>query len=118
MTESDWKDGAQAAVNAIRATGATNYILLPGNTSDINMYSQHLLNNVVGNGWTGAHSWLQTWYDKDASSPTSNADTMIQVTDSANKMIFEVHQYFGKSRDSLAVILDNLKFLPGSWLHF
>ena len=27
---SNWKNGAQAAVNAIRATNAENYILLPG----------------------------------------------------------------------------------------
>ncbi len=76
---SDWKNAAQAAINAIRATGATNYILVPGN------------------GWTGAASWTDNSYDQGASPKKSNAETMLTIQDSKNKLIFEVHQYFGKS---------------------
>jgi endoglucanase len=64
-----WRADAQAAINAIRSAGATNLILVPGN------------------GWTGAHSWLDSWYG------SSNASQMIQISDPANNYAFEVHQY-------------------------
>lgn len=70
MSSEVWRDAAQAAINAIRATGATNQILVPGNA------------------WSGAHSWNQNWYG------TSNSVTMLTLTDSANNLAFEVHQYF------------------------
>lgn len=73
MPTETWADAAQAAVNAIRATGALNLILLPGN------------------GWTGAWSWhIGTWYG------TPNADVMGRVRDPADRMLLEVHQYFDK----------------------
>ena len=75
---SDWKNAAQAAINAIRNTGATNYILVPGN------------------GWTGAGSWTSNVYDQGANPKKSNAETMLTIQDPINKIIFEVHQYFGK----------------------
>ncbi len=56
---------------------------------------------IKGNGWTGAHSWLDTWYDQGANPQRSNAQTMIEVNDPINKMIFEVHQYFGKYASSM-----------------
>ncbi|KAJ3032444.1 hypothetical protein HDV00_007519 [Rhizophlyctis rosea] len=61
-----WFNAAQAAINAIRATGATNLILVPG---------VH---------WTGAHNWLDD----------NNAATALKITDSKNNFAFEVHQYF------------------------
>ena len=67
-----WADAAQAAIDAIRATGASNLITLPGNA------------------YTGAHSWQQNWYG------TANADVMGRVHDPAKRMLIEVHQYFDK----------------------
>jgi endoglucanase len=68
-----WADAAQAAVDAIRATGAANLITLPGN------------------GYTGAWSWFEgKWYG------TANAQVMLRVKDPAGRMILEVHQYLDK----------------------
>jgi len=64
-----WLDDANAAIQAIRATGATNLILVPGNA------------------WTGAHSWGDNGYG------TSNAVAMLNIKDSGNNYAFEVHQY-------------------------
>ena len=68
-----WRDDAQAAINAIRATGAKNLILAPGNA------------------WTGAWSWESNFYG------SSNASTLIALKDSSNNLAFEVHQYFDQS---------------------
>ncbi len=65
-----WLADANAAISAIRATGANNLILVPGNA------------------YTGAHSWSSTWYG------TANAKVMINVVDPADNYAFEVHQYF------------------------
>ncbi|MFZ2987086.1 glycoside hydrolase family 5 protein [Ideonella sp.] len=66
-----WADSAQAAIDAIRATGARNLITVPGN------------------GYTGAWSWhIGTWYG------TPNAEVMLRVRDPADRMLIEVHQYF------------------------
>ncbi len=68
-----WAEAAQAAVDAIRKTGASNLITLPGN------------------GYTGAWSWFEsTWYG------TPNADVMGRVHDPLDHMVFEVHQYLDK----------------------
>ncbi len=64
-----WVDAANAAIAAIRATGAKNTVLVPGNA------------------WTGAHSWSESWYG------TSNAVAMLKVVDPGNNMLFEAHQY-------------------------
>lgn len=73
MPTETWADAAQAAVDAIRATGAKNLITLPGN------------------GYTGAWSWFEsTWYG------TPNAQVMGRVRDPLDHMVFEVHQYFDK----------------------
>lgn len=65
MSTSLWVSNANAAIAAIRATGATNLILVPGNH------------------WSGAHSWTTT----------DNATEMLKITDSGNNYVFEVHQY-------------------------
>jgi endoglucanase len=67
-TES-WLTAANAAIAAIRSTGARNLILVPGNA------------------WTGAHSWAASNYG------TSNATAMLGVVDSGNHFAFEFHQY-------------------------
>ena len=65
-----WADAAQAAIDAIRATGALNVVTVPGN------------------GWTGAWTWFRSYYG------TANAQVMGRVRDPADRMLFEVHQYF------------------------
>lgn len=70
MPTEQWLDGANAAAAAIRTTGATNLIMVPGN------------------GWTGAHSWNQTWYG------TANATALLDFVDPGDNFVVEVHQYF------------------------
>ncbi|HEV6966317.1 glycoside hydrolase family 5 protein [Roseateles sp.] len=68
-----WAEAAQAAIDAIRATGARNLVTVPGN------------------GYTGAWSWFETtWYG------SANAAVMDRVHDPLDRMLFEVHQYFDK----------------------
>ena len=67
-----WLEAANAAIAAIRETGARQLILVPGNA------------------WTGAHSWTSRGYG------TPNAEAMLGVTDPANNYAFEVHQYLDK----------------------
>jgi endoglucanase len=69
MPTEQWRDAANAAIAAIRSTGATNLILVPGNA------------------WTGAHTWTQNWYG------TPNASVMLTITDPGNNFAFDVHQY-------------------------
>jgi endoglucanase len=64
-----WLAAANAALQAIRATGATNLVLVPGNA------------------WTGAFSWLDSWYG------TANGTVMPGVVDPLDHFAFEVHQY-------------------------
>lgn len=70
MSTEAWLSAANAAIAAIRAAGASNLILVPGN------------------GWTGAASWTSNWYG------TANATAMLAITDTGNNYAFEVHQYF------------------------
>lgn len=69
-----WAETAQAAIDAIRKTGASQLVFVPGN------------------GWTGAHSWLESWYDT-AAEGLSNARAFENFTDSGNNFAFEMHQY-------------------------
>jgi endoglucanase len=64
-----WLAAANAAIAAIRQSGANNLVFVPGN------------------GWTGAHSWLSHGYG------TSNAEVMPGVVDPAGHYVYEVHQY-------------------------
>ncbi|HMP08451.1 MAG TPA: cellulase family glycosylhydrolase, partial [Lacipirellulaceae bacterium] len=58
------------AIAAIRETGATNTIHVPGNQ------------------WTGAFAWNETWYQG------ANSVHMLNIVDPAKNIVFEVHQYF------------------------
>jgi endoglucanase len=69
MPTEQWLAAANAALAAIRSTGAQNLVTVPGNA------------------WTGAHSWSQSWYG------ASNASVMTGIVDPGNNMLFEVHQY-------------------------
>jgi endoglucanase len=66
----EWAPMAQAAIDAIRQTGAKQLIMLPGTR------------------YSGAHSWLS----KDGK--LSNAEALGGIQDPANNFIYEVHQYF------------------------
>ena len=68
LPDDQWLGAANAAIAAIRKTGATNLILVPGNS------------------WTGAHSWVGSGNDK----------TMLRVVDPADHYLFDVHQYLDK----------------------
>jgi len=69
MKSETWLASANAAIAAIRETGAKQTVFL------------------CGNGWSGAHSWSHKWYG------TANAEAMLQIVDPADKVVFEVHQY-------------------------
>lgn len=69
MATESWVSAANEAIRRIRGTGAVNTIAVPGNA------------------WSGAHSWASNWYG------TPNAQAMLQVVDSGNNLVFEVHQY-------------------------
>ena len=60
-----WKNSVQAAIDAIRSTGSHNPILVPGI------------------GWDGAQSFA-----------TLNGPALGTLTDPANHLIYEVHEYF------------------------
>ncbi|RAI41378.1 glycoside hydrolase family 5 protein [Rhodoplanes roseus] len=65
LSSDAWLGIANAAIGAIRRTGATNRILVPGVA------------------YTGAHSWL-----------TANNTVMEGVIDPLDRFAFDVHQYF------------------------
>lgn len=67
-----WAPIAQASIDAIRATGARNLILVPGTA------------------YTGAHSWASSSYG------TPNATALASINDPANNLAVEVHQYLDK----------------------
>lgn len=64
MPTEQWLGAANAAIAAIRKTGAKNRILVPGNS------------------WSGAHSWLKAGNTR-----------LLEVQDPADNYIFEAHQY-------------------------
>ncbi|RMG96021.1 MAG: glycoside hydrolase family 5 protein [Deltaproteobacteria bacterium] len=64
-----WRDDANAAIAAIRAAGATNLVLVPGNA------------------WTGGHSWYDDWYG------SPNAEVMGGIVDPEDNFAYEIHQY-------------------------
>ena len=70
ISASEWAGAAQAGIDAIRATGANNLILVPGAL------------------WTGAHSWHSLTSDG-----YSNATALASISDPLNRYAFEVHQY-------------------------
>lgn len=68
-TTEAWLSAANAAIAAIRNTGATQLILVPGN------------------GWTASAGWNQTWYG------TANSVAMLGVVDPLANYAYEVHTY-------------------------
>src|ERR1035441_7556384 len=68
MPTHQWFEAANACIAAIRSAGATNMILVPGNS------------------WTGAHNWT-------AGGEKSNAKCILGVKDPLDYWAVEVHQY-------------------------
>lgn len=64
-----WLEDANVAIAAIRSTGATQAVFVPGTS------------------WTGAHSW------RSGEPGTSNAEVMLGVIDPLDNYVYEVHQY-------------------------
>jgi len=98
MATETWLTAANAAIAAVRAVGAENLILVPGNA------------------WTGAHSWNATYYG------TPNSQVMMGVVDPSNHFAFELHQYLdadssgtGSSCVSPTIGAERLEFVT-SWL--
>ncbi|MEB2231821.1 glycoside hydrolase family 5 protein [Xanthomonas campestris pv. campestris] len=69
ISPESWAAAAQASIDSIRATGATNLILVPGAL------------------WSGAHSWYSTVAGQ------SNAVALADIRDPLNRYAIEVHQY-------------------------
>jgi endoglucanase len=69
VTATQWLASANAAIAAIRETGATNLVLVPGTI------------------WTGAHSWEE---ERDGG---ANGTVMLGIADPAENHAYEVHQY-------------------------
>lgn len=69
LPSTQWASAANAAITAIRATGATNTITVPGVD------------------WTNAYSWY------DSSYGTPNATALLAIHDPQNNVLFEVHNY-------------------------
>jgi endoglucanase len=70
MPTEQWRDAANEAIAAIRAVGASNLLLVPGNA------------------WTGGQSWASSEYG------TPNAIAMAAVHDPLDNFAYEIHQYF------------------------
>ena len=64
-----WLSSANAAIAAIRETGAKNLVLVPGTI------------------WTGAHSW------EEEREGGANGTVMLDIKDPADNHVYEVHQY-------------------------
>ena len=83
MPTEQWVSASNSAIAAIRAAGASNLILVPGN------------------GWTGAWTWSATWYG------TPNATAMLNIVDSANNFAFDVHQYLDSDGSGTSATIFN-----------
>ncbi|KAF2279346.1 glycoside hydrolase [Westerdykella ornata] len=68
----------QASINAIRAAGAKQLILVPGN------------------GFAGAHRWMEYTCWDAAKQCTANSEVMTQIYEPGNNFAFDMHVYFDK----------------------
>jgi hypothetical protein len=65
LSNSTWQTAAQQAVTAIRSV------------------DMHSTVYVEGTSWSGAETWPLSWYNGN-----------LNITDTANKIVYEAHQYF------------------------
>jgi endoglucanase len=70
QTAADWAKIAQLGVDAIRNTGASQLILVPGTI------------------WSGMHSW------QNKVGELSNAEALLTINDPLENYAYEMHQYF------------------------
>jgi len=70
QTAQDWAQFAQVGVVAIRQTGATQLILVPGTN------------------WSNMQNWL------NSSGGLSNAQALVNISDPIDNYAYEMHQYF------------------------
>lgn len=73
-----WYKAAQAAIDGIRSTGATQTIM------------------IAGNGFSQPSTWNDTWYDT-ATPKVSNAIGWLTLKDPKNNLIVSVHTYFDQN---------------------
>jgi endoglucanase len=98
MPTEQWVSAANAAIAAIRAAGAPNVIIAPGND------------------WTGAYSWASSGYG------TPNSVAMLNIVDPAANTVFEAHQYLdadssGRSYDCVSPTIGSERLAPFiAWL--
>ena len=99
MPTEAWVDAANAAIGAIRNAGATNLVLVPGN------------------GYSGGHSWYDTWYG------WPNSEALLWISDPGSNYAFEAHQYLdsnnsGMSADCVSETIGAERLgVFTSWLH-
>jgi aryl-phospho-beta-D-glucosidase BglC (GH1 family) len=74
-----WFASCNAAIAAIRAAGATQLIMVPGEQ------------------FSNASQWLSSWYDINAS-PISNMTGVLAITDSANNWCISAHLYLDQNQ--------------------
>lgn len=75
ISTTQWFNACQAAINSIRATGATNTIMIPGG------------------GFSNALGWLENWYDIDTPK-VSNSVAALTIKDPLKNTWIQVHNYF------------------------
>ncbi len=93
MPTEQWVSAANAAIAAIRQSGATQTIVVPGNS------------------WTGASTWKKGTYG------TPNAVAMLQIADPKDNVLFEVHQYLdtdasGSSAECVSTTVGKDRLVP------
>ncbi|KAJ3310654.1 hypothetical protein HDU76_003319, partial [Blyttiomyces sp. JEL0837] len=99
INTAQWLTSAQAAIDAIRATGGTSlsnfcsslflFFCLANAAVPLTSKANNLI-LVPGNCFTGAHSWVSG--KCDIGDP--NANVMIKITDPMNNFAYDMHQYF------------------------
>jgi len=80
MPTMQWFQAAQAAILAIRAAKATNWVVCPGN------------------GWSNAASWGYDWYDTSGKKVSNEEGWDACIKDPLNKTMIGVHCYFDNDR--------------------
>lgn len=80
MPTLQWFKAAQAAITAIRATKAQNWIVCPGN------------------GWSNAASWGYDWYDTSGQKVSNEKGWISTIKDPLSRTMVGVHCYFNEDR--------------------
>jgi endoglucanase len=96
LDSGDWVSAANAAIAAIRATGAKNLIQVPGTR------------------WTGAWTWNDSGGSINGISlGPSNASALLDIVDPGNNFVVEVHQYMDSNGSGTNESINNNNPLTG-----